>query len=127
MCKSLGTDLKTFPVEFISQYVKYNKFYGFTLKGFSLCSLDHEQNCRLVLQRDTTTITVLLASVKKVAIDLFNYDQVLSDEKASTQKIKCGETDLQFSNGHYRFVAEFLDRSTMSFVCRVISAIIEEV
>ncbi len=123
MCKPLETGAEAFPIEFIAQCVKNNKFFGFTLKDCSLHSLDQDQSCRITLQRDTAIFTVVLASLRKAEIALFNYDQVFSDANASAPKLICEKTDLQFANRHYTFSAMFSDKSTMRFVCKSISAI----
>lgn len=123
MCKPLETGAEAFPIEFISQYVKNNKFIGFTLIDCSLRSLDLDQSCKIIFRHDTTNITVVLASLRKAEIALFNYDQEFSNAKASAPKVTCEKTDLQFQNGHYMFSAEFSDKSTMRFVCKGISAI----
>ena len=122
MCKPLETGTKAFPIEFISQYVKNNKFTGFVLKDIALHSLDNNQSCRIILQHDELSFTLMLTSLRKAIIDLFRYHSSFSDANGSARKVTCQKTELQYSNGHYTFTIDFDDNSSMTFVCKDITA-----
>lgn len=68
------------------------------------------------------SLTILLSSLRNAKINLFNYDPSFSDANAPARKVTCQKTDLRFLNGHYTFTIEFDDKSSMSFVCKDISA-----
>lgn len=122
ICMSIGTGVESFPFQFISYYVNNNRFLGFTLQDCSLFSLLQNQSCRIILQREMQSLTILLSSLRNAKINLFNYDPSFSDANAPARKVTCQKTDLRFLNGHYTFTIEFDDKSSMSFVCKDISA-----
>ena len=121
----LGTGVESFPFQFISYYVNNNRFLGFTLQDCSLFSLTQDQSCRIILQHEMQSLTILFTSLRNVKINLFNYDPSFSDATAPARKVTCQKTDLRFLNGHYEFTIEFDDKSSMSFVSKSISAIEE--